>query len=195
MTDEDEEIEVTKHAEIERTKAAKHAEIDHHYRFREKKKFGKRYFGYLRIYDLQRLFHYRYGGFVLPEDDSGRDDLIIALHHLAQLLDNPEQHIQRWCSLWAPWMPANVLESLVAKVIANPKRWSADELAKQLGLTFADRMKLGIRTIGSIDVSKAERAKRRAALKRERDRQYRRLKRAAKTLPAPRLAHSKPWLD
>jgi hypothetical protein len=194
VTDDDEEAEVTKHARIERAKTAKLAEIARHYRPREKKKFGKKYFGFLRMQDLEKLFLYRYGGFVLPDDDSGHDDLIIALHHLAQLPGDPEQHIRRWCSLWAPWMPANVLKCLVAKVIANPKRWSADGLAKQLGLTFADRMKLGIRTIGSIDVSKAERDKRRAVLKRERDRRYQRRKRVAKSLPASSLTRSKPWL-
>jgi hypothetical protein len=47
-------------------------------------------------------------------------------------------------------------------------RRSADGLAKWLGLTFKVRQFLGIRTIGSIDVNKADRIRRRNAIKRER---------------------------
>jgi hypothetical protein len=35
-----------------------------------------------RLRDLDRLFHHRYRGLALPDDDSGREDLAVALDHL-----------------------------------------------------------------------------------------------------------------
>lgn|GEM_PF-3764573 len=59
---------------------------------------------------------------------------------------------------------------------ANPQKWTADELANELGpwLTFAVRQSLGLTTIGSIDVDKAGRKERRNELKKQRETNRRR---------------------
>ena len=58
------------------------------------------------------------------------------------------------------------LDDLIADIAAHPIRWRADKLAHRVGLTDATRTRLGITTIGAIDVTREERAARR----RERDR-------------------------
>jgi hypothetical protein len=38
-----------------------------------------------------------------PNDDAGRDDLMVAVHHLA-CLAHPRGHIAKWLEIWAPWL-------------------------------------------------------------------------------------------
>jgi hypothetical protein len=76
------------------------------------------------------------------------------------------------------------------------KCWTADNLARFLGVTYAQRQALGIRTIGSIDVKKGARR----VLRQRKDRLYReRKRRAAGARPraeyeANSLSRIKPWL-
>jgi hypothetical protein len=130
----------------------------------------------LRIRDLCILFRSRYGGFdKLPDDDAGREDLYIAVNHLA-CLAHPRKHVTNWIESWAPWLTVAEQRDLVGQALANPQRWTADQLAWRLRLTREQRTMLGITTIGAIDESKAARAKRR----RERDRFRKQAQRRAK---------------
>jgi hypothetical protein len=76
------------------------------------------------------------------------------------------------------------------------KCWSADNLARFLGVTYAQRQALGIRTIGSIDVKKGARR----VLRQRKDRLYRERKRRAAgarlraEYEANSLSRIKPWL-
>jgi hypothetical protein len=54
---------------------------------------------------------------------------------------------------------------MTGKVLARPLRWGADKLAKRPNLNEAERNRLRITTIGACDLTKAERIKRRLALK------------------------------
>jgi hypothetical protein len=147
----------------------------------------------LRLNDLARLFRSRYG-ITLPNDDAGRDDLLVAVHHLA-CLPRPRQAIMHWLEIWAPWMPVADASRLAAEVIANPQRWKADALAWRLRLTMEQRTMLGITTIGSIDVNKGARTK----LRKQRDRQRKANQRRAKGATPRKLyeersvARAKPW--
>jgi hypothetical protein len=75
------------------------------------------------------------------------------------------------------------------------KCWSADNLARFLGLTYVQREKLGIKTIGSIDVKKRARK----VLRQRKDRMYRERKRRAGGVLARAeylarsLSTTKPW--
>lgn len=119
----------------------------------------------LRLRELHRLFAARYGP-TLPDDDAGRDDIEIVAHHLAWLPGNTRTRIDSWIALYAPWMGIDERGMLIDRVTTGRKRWSADELARLLGLTMKERTKLAIRTIGAIDMSKRERIK----LRKERNR-------------------------
>jgi hypothetical protein len=61
-------------------------------------------------------------------------------------------------------------------VEANPRKWNADEMAQELGpwLTLEVRQALGLTTIGSVDVDKAGREKRREDRKRQEREDHRR---------------------
>lgn len=152
--------------EAQRTKVirAKRLEIRLRYAWdaREKKRRGRASVVMKRrLRELERLFAARYRVTSLPDDDAGRDDLLVAAHHIAAIYRNPEEHIPAWVAQWAPWLGDEDCRALVTKVAANPLKWTADKLAWRLGLTDAERTALRITTIGSIDVGKAARARRR----------------------------------
>jgi hypothetical protein len=109
----------------------------------------------LRIAELRRLFLDRYGR-TLPDDDAGRDDVMVMAHHLARRHTDPER-IHNWIELNAPWMAADESGEIVRQVVARPFKWRADKLAARLRLTEADRRRLRIRTIGAVDMTKQER--------------------------------------
>ncbi len=142
---------------------AKHLEIALRYAWdaREKKRRGRpALMMKVRLRELERLFASRWGA-ALPDDDAGRDDLLIAAHHIAAIYRNPEEHIPAWIAKWAPWVSDAECAALVGKVAANPLKWTADKLAWRLRLTAAERTALKITTIGAIDLGKAAREKRR----------------------------------
>lgn len=127
----------------------------------------------LRLSDLAKIFRGRYGSTTLPDDDAGRDDLLVAVHHLA-CLPHPQKPIEAWLELWAPWLTLKERKQIMADALTNPQRWKADALAWRLRLTKEDRRMLGVTTIGAIDENKAARSKRRRALDRQRKENARR---------------------
>lgn len=129
-------------------------------------------FAALRLAELFRLFGARYG-IELPDDDAGRDDLQVVLDHFARTRD-AERRMRSVASLWAPWMPADELDVMIATAIDRPKRFKADTLAARLGLRMEERTQLGIFTIGAIDCSADDRAKLRAERARVREERRRR---------------------
>lgn len=148
----------------------------------------------LRLHDLAILFRSRYGRGELPDDDSGRDDLRIAVNHLA-CLPRPQKAIAVWLELWAPWLTLAERAEIVRPILDNPMRWKADALAWRLRLTMEQRTLLGITTIGAIDMNKAARTKRRNAAKRK-HLQSRRRKQGAITrvqYEANSISRAKPW--
>lgn len=117
------------------------------------------------------------------------------VHHLAGVPEDPRQSIPPWLEQWAPWLSIADAKALMAEAILRPRRWKADKLAWRLKLTDADRDQLGITTIGSIDISRAERTARREARKYERLIVRRRLKGAKPRAEyeAQSLSRTKPW--
>jgi hypothetical protein len=171
--------------------AARHAEIARRYERKTEREPVS--MAALRIAELRRLFTARYG-LVLPDDDAGRDDALIMANHLARRPE-PERRIPAWLSLWAPWMAADEIAAITARVIAKPLRWRADRLAVRLHLTEDERRRLRITTIGAIDLTKEQRKARR----RLRDRylkEVRRRQAGAKprsNYETNSLTRTKPW--
>jgi hypothetical protein len=127
-----------------------------------------------RCRDVDRYLIDRYGR-VLPDDDAARDDIMIMLHHIAYKQAADRQWLMNdWLDQRAPWLTGNERAAFIRKVFAHPIRYEADTLAEKLGLTFARRQRLGITTIGAIDMSKEQREERRKAEKRQRKRNARR---------------------
>jgi hypothetical protein len=109
----------------------------------------------LRVAELNRLFHHRYGN-TLPDDDDGRDNLQIIAHHMSRHPDGARR-IREYANAVAPWLPDDEFDQMLANVAERPIRWRAATLGKWLHLTDADRRELRIRTIGCVDKSKADR--------------------------------------
>lgn len=140
----------------------------------------------IRVAEIGRVFADNYGD-ALPDDDAGRDDLFVLLNHAAYYTDARPRMRTVACA-WAPWLPADALDDLIADITARPLRWRADSLAKRLGVTDEQRTRLALRTIGAIDVTADERHERR----KERDRLAKEAKRRAAGVP-PRSARRSPW--
>lgn len=147
-----------------------------------------------RLNDLAKLFRSRWGT-TLPNDDAGREDLEIALNHLA-CLAHPRPHIARWIEIWTPWLTAAEQREIVPPILANPMRYKADALAWRLRLGIEERTMLGITTIGAFDKSKAERTKLRKKRDRERKANSRRVKgvKPRKQYEGQSISRQKPWI-
>jgi hypothetical protein len=133
----------------------------------------------VRVGDLTKVFGHRYGGeklYQFPDGDDGRDDLRILLDHYAN--SNPLA-MSRVVKARAPWMTADERDALLNEVNHAPRRWTAQALANELNLTIADRDRLGIRTIGAVDVTPLKRKQLSKRRKRDRDRERLRTKRRA----------------
>jgi hypothetical protein len=161
-----------------------------------------------RLREIERIIRDRHG--TVPDTDDADTYIMSAALCLRQIAidrgcaPTPEHitgQIEFWCKQWAP--DYREIPALVARVCKSKRNGigKADQIAKKLRLSDADRTRLGIRTIGSYDVDKRAREKRRAARKRDRDRENARLKRGAKgAMPrdqwlASRLSQIKPWAE
>ena len=155
----------------------------------------------LRSAELSKLFRHRYGEFNLPDDDAGRHDVKIMLHHLAKRHADPKR-IRTWMAAYAPWMPEDQSNELIRYVLAKPLRWRADTLAREMNLTEAERRRLNIRSIGAVDMTKEERKQRRRLEQRQRTRRNRqeRARRRGRQVKlrgeyeASSINRTKPWL-
>jgi hypothetical protein len=166
---------------------AQHREIALTYRRR--KRGGRPPIVGFRIRDLETFFSDRYGA-TMPDDDSGLDDFIVLAHHVAQLGD--PRALRACAARLCPWMTDAQYDAIVAVTAQKPLCWTADSLAREIGLDDATRTRLGITTIGATDVGKAERAN----LRRQRNTEAKRLARAkAGAKPhASSAERQKPWL-
>jgi hypothetical protein len=151
-----------------------------------------------RCNELNRYFDDMWGP-ALPDDDAGLDDAEIYLHHLArrQAIDI-ETAMNEWLDRRAPWLVDGVRAELIGKVLANPLRFTADTLARRLGVSMTDerRTRLGLRTIGSVDVLRDARLTRRKAKDAEQHAAKRRAAgaRSRAEYEAASIRRLKPWL-
>lgn len=149
----------------------------------------------LRITQLCRLFEARYRARQLPDDDAGRDDLLVMAHHLAVLVGNPETRIRNWCAAWAPWLSIAELDKVTSDALRYPRRWKADRIAWRLGVTDQERRTLKLTTIGAIDCDKGTRSAQRRIARRLAMQARRRAKgsKPRHEYEANSLARTQPW--
>jgi hypothetical protein len=169
---------------------ARRAEIARHYG-KTKRRDSRVHLAPIRIAELCRLFRARYGGQHLPDDDAGREDARIIAHHLAHVPGDQRRRVASWLATWAPWMRLDELDAVLAK----PLRWRADKLGRRLNLTETERSRLNITTIGTVDMTKDERAAARKARKRQAKREKRRKQgiKPRAEYEASAIGHGKPW--
>jgi hypothetical protein len=160
-----------------------------------------------RLREIERIIKHRYE--VLPDTDDA--DIFLNQVACCQLqmfwkrlgrlaeFDELVDRLKLWCERWAP--KASILQRRDAAREALRRRRinTADDCAAQLRLSYEERTRLRITTIGSFDVNKRERAKLRKQRKRIRDRERQARKRAQRgALPrseylARSLARTQPW--
>jgi hypothetical protein len=175
--------------------AARRAEILRRYKRRQRGSAMS--IAVLRIKEIGYLLNHRYRrhGYTLPKSATSRDIAFAMACHLARR-PKAEHRIERWLGLWCPWMAGDERTKLVARTIAKPHRLTADKVGSLLKLTEDERNGLDIRTIGSFEISKAERAERRKETRRQREERRRRSKGAKSRAEYEELSLSstKPWI-
>jgi hypothetical protein len=150
---------------------------------------------------------YRHG-FLPDTDDADIYLLQVAscLMHLAwkKLARRPtpqelDERLQLWCDARAPEVSAKLRRDAVAEAWVHPRIDNADECARKMRVSYAERTGLRVTTIGAYDADKRERARRYKERKRERDRRRAGAKRAAsgavtrKEYLAGSLSRTRPW--
>lgn len=160
---------------------ARLAEIKKRYR-RRRRHASAAQFAAIRLSELNRLFKARHGD-CLPHDDTGRELVSIAAHHMIRLAGHPQQRLMNWASLRAPWLSIEEVNGILAETATSPKTWKADTLAWRLRLTYAERQVLKIASIGAIDCNAQQRAARRRARSKARSKAYRTAKKRPANTP------------
>jgi hypothetical protein len=92
----------------------------------------------LRIPEFERYLRRRYGA-ELPDDDAGREDLVILLNHVAHNRTDPRGKMLGYVLKWAPWMPGNESEALVDMILIAPRKYGPKRLGELTRLTEAER--------------------------------------------------------
>ncbi|WP_156908455.1 hypothetical protein [Bradyrhizobium murdochi] len=100
-----------------------------------------------------------------------------------------------WCERWAPHLSADQIGDIVQQALNEPYFDRDDVLGVALRLSYAERQRLQITTIGSFDVDRRARKRLNRDRKRERDRLRAAENRRAKgaTPRAESLSRTKPW--
>jgi hypothetical protein len=161
----------------------------------------------LRLGDLRKLFADRCRGRVLPDDDAGREYLRELLLPISL---GPNEAVKRaraigiWTStdrmrreieLSAPWMAAGEVQEFLDEINLMPP-WQRKPMARTLGerlqLTYAERARLQLKTVGPCDMSEAGMALIRKQKKRQRNRVRYAQSRAAYL--AASISKAKPWV-
>jgi hypothetical protein len=160
-----------------------------------------------RLREIERIIKHRYE--VLPDTDDADIflnqvaccQLQMRRKKLGQLpeFDDLVDRLSLWCERWAPQASIFQYRDAAREALRRQRIDTADECAAGLRLSYEERTRLHITTIGSFDVNKRERAKLRKQRKRIRDRERQARKRAQRgVLPrseylARSLARTQPW--
>jgi hypothetical protein len=160
-----------------------------------------------RLREIERIVRHRHGT-VLETDDADIvldqvADCLLQMHWKKTLrslsLEELADRVKLWCEKWASWASILQCRDAAREALRRRRVDTADQCAERLRLSYAERTRLRITTIGSFDVNKRERAKLRKERKRIRDRERQARKRAQRgALPrreylARSLARTQPW--
>ena len=127
----------------------------------------------IRLAELTRWMDDVFGAGVELDPSTRSEDIVrMFVHHFPPLRDGSRRAAE-WVQIYAPWISLRDREHMITEASQCQIFWSADKLGWKLGLTDEQRSRLKITTIGAIGISKDMRAARRAAAKRERERQRR----------------------
>lgn len=159
-----------------------------------------------RVREIERIIQARYGA--IPDTDDADVILEPVACAYAQILRTRHgraefklliDRVGLWCDRWAPEVSIKVQRAVCSRALKRLRNFTADEAAEQLQLSYDERMRLKITTIGAFDVSKKQRDKLYKDRKKERDRKRAAKKRALKgSIPRSEyisgsLSARRPW--
>jgi len=149
----------------------------------------------IRCAELTRLFDDKFGPMVLPDNDDGYQAARVMVHHIGRLRHG-DRRMASWLNACAGFLSMADRERLISEVEECPLKWTADKLAWKFKVTAEQRARLKLTTIGAIDLPKAERIKRRTAIKNAR-RQAQRHEQGAMSRAEYRqtVQSAKPWTE
>jgi len=145
--------------------------------------------GSARVTALRAFIRHTFGA-TLPDDDYGRMVLRPLLDHIA-FNGGDAEFLRQVCLDLLPELDDDDSLDILIKEVGPGRKWQADALAREIGLDFETRTRLGICTIGSFDVSK-DRRKAIYAQKRAADKRWAREKRGANP-QAKSARRRQPW--
>jgi hypothetical protein len=166
----------------------------------------------LRLGELRKLLRDRCGS-VLPDDDAGREYLRKLLLPIslgpyeairrpgATQLWGPTDRMRAEIERWAPWMSEDEARELRLDINAMPmwqRKPMASTVGERLNVPYAERARLGLRTIGPCDMTEAAMALIRKQKKRQRDKLRRQLQgqqSRADYLAAHNKSKEQPWVE
>jgi len=156
---------------------------------------------------MERIIAYRWGS--VPETDDADivfeqvADCLLRKHRKRKgvWLDLNElaDRVKLWCERWASWASIIQCRDAAHEALRRKRIDTADQCGARLRLSYEERTRLRITTIGSFDVNKRKRAKLSKERKRIRDRERQATKRAERgAVPraeylARSLSRTKPW--
>jgi len=158
-----------------------------------------------RLCESERLIKGRHG--VVPDTDDAALYLVPVAQCLRRLCEQRpgpraptlRDRMQRWALRFAPDVPERVLDDAVDAAMQRDVIDKADVIAARWRVSYDERQRFKLRTIGAYDVDKAGRGRRAAARRRERDREHVRAKRRAggkierAVYLAGSLSAARPW--
>lgn len=152
----------------------------------------------LRMREIEKVIRHRHGTFI--PDPSGTDDIDLCLCYLRAVAMTPgNQDLESWCARWAPWANPQTIEEIEKLRIDRKRMLKADDVARLLMVSFAERTKLKLRTIGAYDVTKIERTELAKEKKRATDKNRQKQKRIMEgrqdraSYEAASISKAKPW--
>lgn len=153
---------------------------------------------HLRVYEIETVIRARHGS-VIP-DPTGTDDLETCLAYLEAVALTPDTHdLDQWSRKWAPWATPDMLTSIHDRTLGRRWMLKADDVANLLHVSMAERLSLGLKTIGACDRTADQRKAEAKEAKRARDRERQREKRRAdgrrerKAAEATTITTLQPW--
>ncbi len=145
-----------------------------------------------RVGAIERYLECRYGRQV-PDDDAGREDLVILLNHIAQNPIDPQGKMRRSIHSWAPWMAPDERQELVERIAAKPRRYKAKTLGRLMRVTEEEHASWGLESIWAFTWTDADMRERDKRTRRERKRADRAAKSSGRPRGRPKSDAPNPW--
>ena len=152
----------------------------------------------LQLREIEAVIRSRHG-LIVPDPGQSDDRDTCLAYAIAVASALAGQKLRPWANRWMPWATTDELDDIGRSVSWQDYMLNADGAAHLLFVTLAERNRLGLKTIGACDVTKAERQEVAREAKRQRDRERKAEQRRGAgrtdraTYEAQSLSATKPW--